>query len=231
MKINLKRLTSIFIVLLFLSLQVTNVFADTYVLLKFGSRGTAVIRLQQALNSKGHSVGSADGVYGQKTKNAVISFQKSNGLKVDGIAGNQTQSKLYAQPVSRGSITRDSQYSTDLYWLSRIIHAEAEAEPYKGKVAVGNVIMNRVASKDFPNTVKGVIFDYFQGIPQFSPVEEGTIYNTPSEDSIKAAKDTLNNVRPVGDATYFFNPDKAAGKWIVQNKAYVMRIGEHVFYR
>jgi N-acetylmuramoyl-L-alanine amidase len=231
MKINLKRLSSIFVVLIFLSLQVTNVFADTYVLLKFGSKGNAVVRLQQALNGKGHSAGSVDGIFGPKTKNAVISFQKSNGLKSDGIAGNQTQSKLYAQAISRGSTARTSQYSTELYWLSRIIHAEAEAEPYKGKVAVGNVIMNRVASKDFPNTIKGVIFDYFEGIPQFSPVADGTIYNTPSEDSINAAKDTLNNVKPVGDATYFFNPDKAAGKWIVQNKAYVMRIGEHVFYR
>ncbi|MBB6215716.1 N-acetylmuramoyl-L-alanine amidase [Anaerosolibacter carboniphilus] len=231
MKINLKRFTSILVVLLVLSLQVTNVFADTYALLKFGSRGNDVVKLQQALNGKGYSVGSVDGVFGQKTEAAVIGFQKSNGLTVDGIAGNQTQSKLYAQSVSRGTALRSSQEPTDLYWLSRIIHAEAEAEPYKGKVAVGNVILNRVASNDFPNTVKGVIFDYFEGIPQFSPVADGTIYNTPCQDSINAAKDAINNVKPVGDATYFFNPDKSAGKWIVQNKTYVMRIGEHVFYR
>ncbi|MFT9494832.1 cell wall hydrolase [Anaerosolibacter sp.] len=231
MKLNLKRFTRILVVILILSLQVTNVFADTYALLKLGSRGNDVVKLQQTLNSRGYSAGTADGIFGQKTKAAVTSFQKSNGLMVDGIAGNQTQSALYTQSVSRGTAARDSQYATNLYWLSRIIHSESEAEPYKGKVAVGNVVLNRVASKDFPNTVKGVIFEYFEGIPQFSPVAEGTIYNTPSEESIKAAKDALNNVRPVGAATYFFNPDKSEGKWIVQNKSYVMRIGNHVFYR
>jgi N-acetylmuramoyl-L-alanine amidase len=118
-----------------------------------------------------------------------------------------------------------------LYWLSRIIHAEAEAEPYSGKVAVGNVILNRVKSGLFPNTVKGVIFDYYEGIPQFSPVADGTIYNSPDADSIQAAKDALNGVNYVGTATYFFNPDKAEGTWIVQNKTYVKRIGNHVFYK
>lgn len=121
--------------------------------------------------------------------------------------------------------------NADIYWLSRIINAEAEGEPYEGKVAVGNVIINRKASPDFPNTIKGVIFEYYKGIPQFSPVAEGTIYNTPSQESIRAAKDALNGSRPVGSATYFFNPDKAAAPWIVNNKTYVTRLGNHVFYR
>lgn len=119
----------------------------------------------------------------------------------------------------------------DLYWLSRIIHAEAEAEPYLGKVAVGNVVLNRKASSSFPGTVKGVIFEYYKGIPQFSPVADGTIYNNPSGDSIRAAQEALNGARPVGSATYFFNPDKSAAPWIVSNKIYVTRIGDHVFYR
>lgn len=88
-----------------------------------------------------------------------------------------------------------------------------------------------MASSDFPNTVKSVIFEYYRGIPQFSPVEDGTIYNNPSEESIQAAKDALNGVKPVGTAIYFFNPDKATGKWIVNNKTYVTRIGGHVFYK
>ncbi len=75
-----------------------------------------------------------------------------------------------------------------MYWLARIIEAEAGGEPYKGKVAVGNVILNRVKSKDFPNTIYNVIFEYFGNIPQFSPVQEGTIYNTPSKESMNAAK-------------------------------------------
>jgi len=88
-----------------------------------------------------------------------------------------------------------------------------------------------VDSKDFPNTIKGVIFEDYKGIPQFSPVASGTIYNEPSPQSVQAAKEALNNSNPVGDSTYFFNPDKASSTWIENNKTYVARIGDHVFYR
>lgn len=208
--------------------------------LKAGSRGTGVVKLQTALNNKGYSVGKVDGVFGNKTYNAVVAFQKANGLTPDGIAGPITQTKLYlssstattmSTTASRAGASSAQQMSEDLYWLSRIIHAEAEAEPYQGKVAVGNVIINRVKSSSFPNTIKGVIFEYYKGIPQFSPVADGTIYNNPNADSIAAAKEALNGARPVGDATYFFNPQKSDGKWIVQNKTYVTRIGNHVFYK
>lgn len=219
------------IILLFTSLQVMSVFASEYVTIKYGSRGSSVVRLQQALISKNYLKSPADGIFGVKTERAVINFQIARKITVDGIAGKQTQSTLYNQPVSRGTTTLRNQYSTDLHWLSRIIHAEAGGETYKGKLAVGNVILNRVSSSSFPNTIKGVIFEYYKGIPQFSPVAEGTVYNNPSQESIQAAKDTLNGLRPVGSASYFFNPDKAAGKWIVQNKTYVTRIGDHVFYR
>jgi N-acetylmuramoyl-L-alanine amidase len=133
------------------------------------------------------------------------------------------------QSMAASASITESQ-NADLYWLSRIIEAEASSESYTGKVAVGNVIINRKNSSDFPNTIKGVIFDYYQGIAQFSPVADGTIYNTPSNDSINAALDALSGVRPVGSATYFFNPDKAAAAWIVNNKTFVERIGNHVFY-
>ncbi len=83
-------------------------------------------------------------------------------------------------------------------------------------MAVGNVILNRVNSKEFPNTIYNVIFEYYGSIPQFSPVADGTIYNTPSQESINAAKDAINGIRPVGNSTYFFNPNKAAGTWIVK---------------
>lgn len=230
MKKNLKTIICVAIISLLLVGQTIGVFADTYYgLLKYGSRGTGVVKLQQVLKTKGYSPGAADGVYGTMTKNAVIRFQRANGLLVDGIAGRQTQSKLFgtATTAARGT----SYTSTDLYWLSRIIHAEAEAEPYAGKVAVGNVILNRVKSDQFPNTIKGVIFEYYKGIPQFSPVADGTIYNTPNADSIRAAKAAFAGTSYVGAATYFFNPDKSEGTWIVRNKTFVKRIGEHVFYR
>ena len=201
--------------------------------LKYGNRGSNVVKLQNALNNKGFSSGKADGIFGYKTYNAVISFQKVNGLTQDGVAGPFTQTKLYktaAVSTSRG-VSATEYSSTDLYWMSRIINAEAEAEPYLGKVAVGNVIINRVNSSEFPNTVKGVIFEYYEGIPQFSPVAIGTIYNTPNEDSINAAKEVFSGSKPVGASTYFFNPDKSPGYWIVKNKTYVTRIGNHVFYK
>lgn len=238
MKTYSKKFMSIILILLLISLQVTSIYAaqssnKSYSILKFGSRGSEVSQLQQTLNSKGFSAGYVDGIYGSKTEGAVINFQKASKITIDGIAGKQTQAYLYTTPASLATSTSNSSstYSTDLYWLSRIIHAEAESEPYEGKLAVGNVVLNRVSSKEFPNTVKSVIFEYFQGIPQFSPVAEGTIYNTPSPASIEAAKNVLNGVKPVGSCTYFFNPDKSAGKWIVENKTYVKRIGNHVFYK
>jgi N-acetylmuramoyl-L-alanine amidase len=205
-------------------------------ILKVGSRGSDVTKLQQALQNKGYYKGAIDGIYGQGTRTAVSNFQRDCGLVVDGIAGKNTFAALNTNTtiasVSRGTSTARANYNQDdLYWLARIIHAEAGAEPYNGKVAVGNVILNRVNSKDFPNTIYDVIFEYYQNIPQFSPVADGTIYNTPSEESMQAARDALNGSRPVGNSTYFFNPDKAAGTWIVKNKAYVTRIGGHTFYQ
>lgn len=238
MKTYSKKFTSIILIVLLISLQVTSIYAaqsnnNSYLTLRVGSRGSEVSSLQYTLNSKGFSPGPVDGIYGPKTQWAVINFQKACRITVDGIAGKQTQAYLYTTPASLAATASNSNstYSTDLYWLSRIIHAEAEAESYEGKLAVGNVVLNRVNSKEFPSTVKGVIFEYFQGIPQFSPVEDGTIYNTPGQASIEAAKSALNGTRPVGSCTYFFNPDKSAGRWIVENKTYVKRIGNHVFYK
>lgn len=227
-----KRFVGLIVVLLMLTLSFSSVFAasTSYPLLRYGSRGTAVIKLQQTLKTQGFLNGSADGIYGSLTRGSVVKFQTAKRISIDGIAGNQTQTALYsnATTLSRGTSTTAA---NNLYWLSRIIHAEAEAEPYEGKVAVGNVVINRVNSSDFPNTINGVIFEYYHNIPQFSPVADGTIYNTPSAPSIQAAKAALAGQRPVGTATYFFNPAKSAATWIVANKTYVKRIGAHVFYK
>lgn len=135
------------------------------------------------------------------------------------------------QTVGTSQSIISGDYNENIYWLSRIIEAEAAGESYNGKVAVGNVVVNRVLSPLFPSTVKGVIFETYQGIPQFSPVADKTIYNAPSQDSINAAKEALKGVRVVGNATYFFNPAKSSANWIVANKIYVTEIGNHVFYR
>lgn len=226
-----KRLVPSLVVLLLVLSTFSSVYADqTYTTLKFGSRGSEVVKLQQALNNNGFSPGFIDGIYGKLTENAVINFQKAKKIRIDGIAGPQTQSVLYSSTASRGTYNSRN-YSEDLYWLSRIINAEASGEPYNGKIGVGNVVLNRVNSSNFPNTVKGVIFEYYKGIPQFSPVANGTIYNNPTQESVQAAENALNGSNTVGVSTYFFNPDKASATWIVNNKTYVKRIGNHVFYK
>lgn len=228
---KIKVFLSIMLVILLLG-SATSVFANEgYAMLEYLSKGSEVEKLQQELQKRNYYNGDIDGVYGVNTENAVIKFQIDNKLRVDGVAGNQTQSALFniSQPLKETDSS--ATYSQDdLYWLSRIIEAEAGSEPYNGKVAVGNVILNRVKSKEFPNTIHGVIFEYYGSIPQFSPVANGSIYNNPSQESIQAAKDALNGARPVGNATYFFNPAKASGSWIVKNKTYLSRIGGHAFY-
>ena len=123
-----------------------------------------------------------------------------------------------------------SAYTDDeLYWLARIVYAEARGESMEGKIAVANTILERVASDEFPDTIYGVIFDD-QYCIQYEPVANGTIYNTPDEDSYEAAKRALNGETAVEGCLYFFNPDKATSNWIAENRTYVTTIGNHVFY-
>lgn len=119
--------------------------------------------------------------------------------------------------------------ATDLYWLSRIISAEAKGEPFAGQIAVGNVVLNRVRSADFPNTVKGVVFDSKYGI-QFSPVASGTIYNTPTSTAVMAAKICLEGYSLSDRMIYFYNPSIATSSWIGRTRPYIMTVGNHRFY-
>lgn len=113
-----------------------------------------------------------------------------------------------------------------LYWLSRIIYAESGNQPLAGKIAVGNVVLNRVNSPAFPNTVYSVVF---QG-SQFTPVMNGTIYSTPNPESVIAAKLCLDGANTVGDALYFVNPQATPGSWASRNRPYVATIGAHAFF-
>lgn len=118
----------------------------------------------------------------------------------------------------------------DLYWLSRIISAESQGERLEGQIAVGNVVLNRVASSEFPNSIYGVIFDDQWGI-QFEPVSNGTIYQTPTEQSVLAAQLCLEGVNVIGDSLYFLAPALAQSFWIVESREYVTAIGCHQFYK
>ena len=117
----------------------------------------------------------------------------------------------------------------DLYWLSRIINAESGGEPMSGQIAVGNVVLNRVKSQEFPDTIPGVIFDRKHAV-QFEPVENGTIYRTPSSKSVEAAMRVLDGENTVGEALYFYAPALSQGTWINANRVYHMTIGCHRYY-
>lgn len=119
--------------------------------------------------------------------------------------------------------------SEDLYWLSRIVEAEAVGEPYSGKLAVANVIINRKKSSEFPSTIKSVIFDNKYGI-QFTPVADGNIYNTPTQESINAAIAALNGTNNIGSSLYFLNPAKSSNFWIMNNRTFITKINNHYFY-
>lgn len=116
-----------------------------------------------------------------------------------------------------------------LYWLARIIYAESGGEPMEGQIAVGNVVLNRVASDRFPDTVRGVVFDR-QDAVQFEPVANGRIWLEPSAESVEAARRALNGERVIGDALYFYAPALSQGVWINANCTYAMTIGCHRFY-
>ncbi|MBQ1230214.1 MAG: cell wall hydrolase, partial [Clostridia bacterium] len=118
----------------------------------------------------------------------------------------------------------------DVYWLSRIISAESRGEPLEGQIAVGNVVLNRVRSSAYPNTIYGVIFDRKHGM-QFSPVSFGTIYNPPAASSVIAAKICLEGYTLSKDILFFMNPRLATSSWISKNRPYAFTIGSHDFYR
>ena len=118
---------------------------------------------------------------------------------------------------------------SDLYWLSRIISAESRGEPFEGQIAVGNVVLNRVRHKSYPNTIYGVIFDRKHGT-QFSPVSFGTIYNKPSASAVIAAKICLEGYSLSDSVLFFMNPRISTTNWISKNRPYVFTIGNHEFY-
>lgn len=127
-------------------------------------------------------------------------------------------------------LSGDKFYREDeVYWLSRIISAESRGEPLLGQIAVGNVVLNRVKSRDYPNTIWGVIFDRRGGV-QFSPVLNGSVYNEPYYTSVIAAKLCLEGVTVSEDVLFFYRPEHSTSFWIPENRPYAFRIGHHYFF-
>lgn len=232
MAIKLKRnLKAIFIIFLVSTIFVSyNVFFrsnETFALSKYGSRGEEVRTIQTKLKRWGYYKGNVDGIYGSQTLEAVKYFQRKNGLTVDGIAGTKTLQAMGIYNSSGNSSSSNSSSSTnssDLNLLSRLVYGEARGEPYTGQVAVAAVVLNRVRSSSFPNTIAGVI--YQSGA--FDVVSDGQINLTPNETAKKAAQDALNGWDPTNGAIYYFNPSTATNKWI-WSRPMTVTIGKHRF--
>lgn len=178
--------------------------------------------VQTKLKRWGYYKGSVDGIYGAKTKAAVKSFQSKNGLAVDGIVGPKTAAAL-GMNIKGGSSTT-SQSSNDLHLLAKCVHAEARGEPYTGQVAVAAVILNRVKSSSFPNTIAGVIYQPYA----FTAVNDGQINLSPNSTAYKAAQDALNGWDPTYGCLYYYNPRTATSSWIWSRQT-VVTIGNHIF--
>ena len=199
--------------------------------LRRGDRGDDVISLQKKLKNWGYYNGTVDGVFGGKTEEAVISFQRKNGLTADGVVGANT-AKALGMTLSGGSSSSgggssessSSSGNGDVYLLARCVYGESRGESYKGQVAVAAVILNRVASSSFPNSIAGVI--YQPGA--FSVVSDGQINLSPDDTALKAAKDAMNGWDPTGGCLYYYNPAKTKNAWI-RSRPIITTIGGHVF--
>ena len=197
--------------------------------LRQGRRGDTVRTVQNKLRRWGYYSGSVDGIYGPATERAVRAFQKKNGLTVDGIVGRATFQAL-GMPVSSGSSSSGGGSSgggytdADTYLLARCIYGEARGESYTGQVAVGAVVLNRVKSPEFPNTIAGVIYQK----NAFTAVNDGQINLEPNETAISAARDAMNGWDPTGGCLYYYNPVTATSQWIFSRET-VITIGNHVF--
>ena len=195
--------------------------------LELGSSGSDVTRVQKKLIQWGYLSGTADGRYGEKTRSAVTAFQRRNGLAADGRVGPATAAAMGVTLTgSGGSVQAASAsiISADHRLLSKLVYAEARGESYKGQVAVAAVVLNRVASASFPNTISGVI--YQSGA--FSCVSNGAINNTPDSTAIRAALDALNGWDPTGGCLYYYNPRATGDKWI-RTRTVKTVIGNHSF--
>ncbi|MDY2880063.1 MAG: spore cortex-lytic enzyme [Candidatus Borkfalkiaceae bacterium] len=192
--------------------------------LKQGSTGATVKQIQQKLKNWGYYTGAVDGIFGSQTRKAVVYFQSKNGLVADGIVGTKTLAALGIVVTNTQQTANSAYSSSDTNLLARLIYAEARGEPYTGQVAVGAVVLNRVKSSSFPNTISGVIYQPYA----FTCVQDGQINLAPDQTALSAAKDAMNGWDPSYGSLYYYNPAVATSKWIFSRKT-VVTIGEHVF--
>ncbi|MBW3110967.1 MULTISPECIES: spore cortex-lytic enzyme [Bacillaceae] len=197
-----------------------------------GATGEDVIELQSRLKYIGFYTSKVDGVFGYNTYWAVRIFQDEFGLPVDGVVGPKTKEKLVKATVydkgdstGGGSSNVPNGFSqNDIQLMANAVYGESRGESYTGQVAVAAVILNRVRSASFPNTVAGVIYEP----GAFTAVADGQINLTPNETAKKAVLDAVNGWDPSDGAIYYFNPDTATSSWI-WSRPQIKQIGKHIF--
>jgi len=172
--------------------------------------------IQVRLQELGYYNGPINGLYDGATVVAIKEFQADNGIYESGAVGGVTANAL--------GLYMSEQESNDLYLLAKCIHAEARGESYIGQVAVGAVILNRVASPDFPDSIYGVIYQPWA----FTAVHDGQINLEPEASAYQAATDALNGWDPTYGSLYYYNPATATSSWIYSRQTVVV-IGKHVF--
>jgi len=228
-----KRITSVVLIFVTLFLLAGAVFAVVIdnsggeiadaAVLKVGSSGTLVKTVQTRLKNWGYYRSSVDGIFGNLTKNAVVYFQRVHGLAQDGIIGSKTAAKIGINLNSAASSSKSGS-SSDAYLLAKVVYAEARGEPYIGQVAVAAVVLNRVKSSSFPNTIAGVIYEPYA----FTCVNDGQINLEPDATSRKAAQDALNGWDPTYGCLFYYNPRVATSQWM-RNRPVKLSIGSHAF--
>ena len=209
------------------ALLMAGMHGDALAAVYWGSRGELVRQVQHKLRQWGYYDGDVDGVFGQETYDAVVRFQRKNALAADGVVGSDTLAALgisSRSAVAASASAAGNSYADDVELLARLIHGEARGEPYVGMVAVGAVVLNRVKSSRFPNTIAGVVYQ----AGAFDAVSDGQINLTPNEQSRRAARDALNGWDPTGGCPYYYNPAMATSKWIWTREVR-LNIGDHSF--
>ena len=192
-----------------------------------GKTAENIRKLQTALKSIGYYTSTVDGAWGRRTMCAVMSYQSDHGLTVDGVVCSATERALgitLGTGSSGGSGSTGNVSESDLNLLARCVYGESRGEPYTGQVAVAAVVLNRVRSSKFPNTIKGVIYQ----AGAFTAVSDGQINLTPNQSAYNAARDALAGWDPTGGCLYYYNPDTATSSWIWSLTVHI-KIGNHNF--
>lgn len=220
--INLFFKTAVVVLSFLLLLASASAFIGTdseNVVSQLGSSGKEVTAIQERLKERGLFNDSVTGYYGEKTRQAVLRFQKQQGISQTGTAGPVT---LRALGISIGAVPAATEQNINL--LARIISAEARGEPYVGQVAVGAVILNRIEHPSFPDTLSGVIYEN----GAFTAIVDGQFNEPVADSAYNAARDALNGWDPTGGCVYYYNPAKTSNAYM-HSRPTVTVIGSHRF--